>query len=270
MAQTKVLFISQEMAPYVAENPRTLLGRQLPQGIAENGYEVRTFMPKYGAINERRNQLHEVIRLSGLNIVIDDTDHPLVIKVATLLPVRMQVYFIDSDDYFLRPPVAGLETETNPEENDERSIFFARGVMETVKKLRWEPAVIQCDGWLSALSPLYLKSLYGTDPSFRNSKVVYTLREDGFDGALDERFVEKLLQEKIPAGDLKALGEGPVDAAALSRLAMDHADAIVQAQEGVDSALVEYARSTGKPFLEFTSEEELMPRMVEFYNQLLS
>lgn len=269
MAQTKVLFISQEMAPYLAETPRTALGRLLPQTIAENGYEVRTFMPKYGAINERRNQLHEVIRLSGLNIVIDDNDHPLVIKVATLLPVRMQVYFIDSDDYFHKPPVSGLETVTDTADNDERSMFFVRGTMETVKKLRWEPAVIQVDGWIGALAPIYLKKLYATDPSFRNSKVIYTLHSAGFDGAMDSRFIDKLRQEKLPEKELKALTAGTVDHAALERLAVDYADAIVVADADVDTALIERAKAAGKPVLEYDEATPVSDRLPEFYKSLL-
>lgn len=269
MAQTKVLFISQEITPYLAENPRTLLGRDLPQSVAEKGYEVRTFMPKYGAINERRNQLHEVIRLSGLNISIDDNDHPLVIKVATLLPVRMQVYFIDSDDYFHKPPVKGLETETDKEDNDERSMFYVRGVAETVKKLRWEPAIIQCDGWISALAPMYLKRLYADEPSFCNGKIVYTLRNDVFDGTLDSRFVDKLMQEGLTKKDLKALTKGDADHKALTRLAIDYADAVVQAEAEVDAEMLEYAEKSGKPLLKFTSAEERPQQLVEFYEQLL-
>ena len=138
MNSSKVLYISQEITPYLAPDVMSTLGRMIPQGIQERGYEVRTFMPRYGCINERRNQLHEVIRLSGLNIAIDDTDHPLIIKVATLQPSRMQVYFIDNDDYFLRHTGEGLETDIMPDDNDERCIFFTRGVIETVRKLRWE------------------------------------------------------------------------------------------------------------------------------------
>ena len=153
--RNKVLYISQEIAPYLPETPMSVAGRTLPQSAQENGYEVRTFMPKYGSINERRNQLHEVIRLSGMNVVIDDTDHPLIIKVATLQPTRMQVYFIDNDDYFQFSPDKILEIVSSPEDNDERIMFFARGVIETVRKLRWNPAIIHCLGWTSALVPLY-------------------------------------------------------------------------------------------------------------------
>ena len=159
MENKKLLYISQEIAPYLPDSPLALFGRDLPQKVQEKGFEVRTFMPKYGCINERRNQLHEVIRLSGMNIIIDDSDHPLIIKVATLQPSRMQVYFIDNDDYFQRAGAKELETVSSPGDNDERMMFFARGIIETVKKLRWDPAVIHCTGWISTLVPMYVKRM---------------------------------------------------------------------------------------------------------------
>ena len=162
----KVLYISQEIHPYVPANEVSTMCCDLPRGIQEKGIEVRTFMPRYGIINERRNQLHEVIRLSGMNIIIDDTDHPLIIKVATLQPTRMQVYFMDNDDYFERHTTKGLETDIHPDDNDERSMFFVRGSVETVKKLRWDASVVHCTGWITALTPLYLKHKYNEDPSF--------------------------------------------------------------------------------------------------------
>lgn len=215
MDKKKVLFISQEISPYLVDTPMSLKGRQLPQGVQEQGFEVRTFMPKYGCINERRNQLHEVIRLSGMNIIIDDSDHPLIIKVATLQPARMQVYFIDNDDYFTHQATKELEIDLSPEDNDERIMFFVRGVMETVKKLRWEPAVVHCSGWITALAPIYLKKMYNEDPSFRSSKVVYSIFGNAFDGTLDERFAEKLKMDHFAAKDIKSLGKDPADAIAL-------------------------------------------------------
>ena len=139
MAKKRVLFISQEIVPYLPESEMANIGRFLPQGIQEKGKEIRTFMPRYGCINERRNQLHEVIRLSGMNLIINDTDHPLIIKVASIQSARMQVYFIDNDDYFQRKHTIADEKGAFLPDNDERSIFFARGVFETVRKLRWLP-----------------------------------------------------------------------------------------------------------------------------------
>ena len=182
MTNNKVLFINQEIMPYLPESEMSKAGLDLPKGIQERGFEVRTFMPKYGSINERRNQLHEVIRLSGMNLIIDDTDHPLIIKVATLQSAKMQVYFIYNDDYFQRNPGKIIETMESPELNDERCIFFVRGAIETVRKLRWDAGVVHCQGWMSALTPLYVKRVYADDPSFRDSKVVYSLFGSSFEG----------------------------------------------------------------------------------------
>lgn len=267
MEAKKVLFISQEITPYLPASPLASPGRDIPTAVQENGYEVRTFMPRYGAINERRNQLHEVIRLSGINILIDDNDHPLIIKVATLQPSRLQVYFIDNDDYFQRHTAEGLETVTNPELNDERAIFFVRGVAETVKKLRWESAFINCQGWISALTPLYLKRIYSEDPSFRNSKIIYSLHDDTFDGTLDSRMVEKLMQEGFTEEDLSALADG-VSHEALTKLAIDFADGVVEGAPGVSPHLVEYAKSKGKPFLPYPGEENVGAAYAAFYESL--
>ncbi|MDE7410806.1 MAG: glycogen/starch synthase [Paramuribaculum sp.] len=271
MEHKKILYISQEIAPYLADSPMSLLGRLLPQGAMEKGFEVRTFMPKYGVINERRNQLHEVIRLSGMNVIIDDADHPLIIKVATLQPIRMQVYFIDNDDYFHFSPEKTLEIHHSPADNDERMMFFVRGVIETVKKLRWVPALIHCIGWTSALAPLYLKRMFHDDPVFSSSKIVYSLHSDKFEGNLDERFVDKLLQCQFTPEDLEVLGDGPVDYKALNRLAINYADAVIESSESVEPELVEYARQSGKPFMLYTgNDSEMSQRYVDFYSQLLS
>lgn len=271
MKNNKILFISQEINPYVSETPLSLLGKQIPVNMQERGFEVRTFMPKYGCINERRNQLHEVIRLSGMNIIIDDTDHPLIIKVATLQPSRMQVYFIDSDDYFNSSSGASapLETASLPEENHERMIFFVRGVVETVKKLRWEPAIVQCIGWLTSLAPLFMKRMMADDPSFAGSKVVYTLRSEGFEGTLDPSFLS-LLAPGFSESDLEMLSDGPVTVNDLHRIAIAYADAIVQGDAEVDASLVELAMSTGKPFVAYDADmKTLADNTHKMYSRLL-
>ena len=176
----KVLFITQEITPYVSESEMANIGRNLPQAIQEKGREIRTFMPKWGNINERRNQLHEVIRLSGMNLIIDDTDHPLIIKVASIQSARMHVYFIDNDDYFQNRMQTTDENGIEYDDNDSRAVFYARGVLETVKKLRWCPDVNHCHGWMTALAPLYIKKAYKDEPSFRDAKVVLSVYEDDF------------------------------------------------------------------------------------------
>ena len=176
----KILFINQEIAPYVPDSEMSLLGRQVPQKIQEAGYEIRTFMPKWGTINERRGQLHEVIRLSGINIIIDDTDHQLIIKVASIQSTRIQVYFIDNDDYFQSRLQLTDENGDEYDDNDERTIFYDRGVLETVKKLRWRSDIIHCHGCITALVPLYIKKTYCDEPSFMDSKIVYSLYGNEF------------------------------------------------------------------------------------------
>lgn len=250
----RVLYISQEITPYLAASPIAVFSKELPESIIAGGAEVRTFMPRYGIINERRNQLHEVIRLSGLNIVIDDTDHPLIIKVATLQPSRMQVYFIDNDDYFVRNSAKALETVTHAAENDERSVFFVRGVLETVRKLRWAPSVIHCTGWITALSAIYLKKKFADDPTFADTKVVYSLFDLPLENPLDSRFREKLVMDGFDEADLDAIAESS-DYMALNRLAMQHADAIAVSSENIPQELIDYAKSTGKPLLEYPGEK---------------
>lgn len=251
MDTKKALYISQEINPYLNPTTMSMLCRTVPQGMQERGMEVRTFMPKYGCINERRNQLHEVIRLSGLNIPIDDADHPLIIKVATLQPTRLQVYFIDNDDFFHHHASTELETDVNPDDNDERLIFFTVGVIETVRKLRWYPGLIHCSGWISALCPTMIKSKYPDDPAFKDAKIVYSIFGGDVPQKLDERMPEKLRMMGFADEQIAALLQGDIDANALHRLAIDHSDAVVAATEDVDPAVLEYAKAQGKPVLPF-------------------
>ncbi len=248
----KVLYVSQEVDPYLPGTEMGVYARSVAQSLQLAGAEVRTFMPKYGILNERRNQLHEVIRLSGLNIIIDDTDHPLIIKVATLQPTRLQVYFIDNDDYFFRDGSNQLETVSDSVENDERAMFFVRGVYETVKKLRWEPDVVQCTGWVTALLPFYLRNLYADDPAFNTSKIVFTLYNDAFEGLLDSRMVEKLAEQGFEPDQLAQV-QG-LDWLSLNKLAIDNADAIVVGSENIPEELMAYAEASGKPLLPYDAE----------------
>ena len=250
MDKRRILYISQEISPYTPAAPLAAFSKELPESLLAAGAEVRTFMPRYGLINERRNQLHEVIRLSGLNIPIDDTDHPLIIKVATLQPSRMQVYFIDNDDYFIRHSARGLETDDLPDDNDERAIFFVRGVLETVRKLRWAPSVIHCTGWITALAPLYIRRLYADDPTFADTRIVFSLFDRSLPADLSPRFADKLMLDGFSPADLEPLA-GATDHDALSRLAIAHSDAVAVSSEGVSPALIDFARAANKPLLPF-------------------
>ena len=263
----KVLFITQEITPYVSESEMSLVGRNLPQAIQEKGREIRTFMPKWGNINERRNQLHEVIRLSGMNLIIDDTDHPLIIKVASIQSARMQVYFIDNDDYFQNRLQVVDENGVEYEDNDARAIFYARCVLETVKKLRWCPDVIHCHGWMTALAPLYIKKAYKDEPSFRDAKVVFSLYDNDFKEPFHPDFASKLLLKGISKKDVADLKE-PVDYTALCKLAVDYSDGVIQQSEHVNEEVIAYARQIGKPVLGYQSPEIFADACNDFYDQV--
>lgn len=267
MAKKKILFISQEIMPYLPESEMAHIGRFLPQGIQEKGKEIRTFMPRYGCINERRNQLHEVIRLSGMNLIINDTDHPLIIKVASIQSARMQVYFIDNEDYFQRKHVITDDGGTFFPDNDERAIFFARGVFETVKKLRWAPDLIYCQGWITALVPLYLKKEYNEDPMFAHSKVVFSSYNDQFEGALHKDFAKKMLSANITAKDVTVIKD-PTHTN-VNKLAFDYSDGIIFNSQQVDPALKEYAAQSGKPVAEYTTPEEYIDIYSAFFDKIL-
>lgn len=267
MESKKVLFISQEITPYLEETELSRIGRYLPQGIMERGKEIRTFMPKYGCINERRNQLHEVIRLSGMNLIIDDTDHPLIIKVASIQSARMQVYFIDNDDYFHRKNIVCDANGKEFEDNDERALFFARGVIETVKKLKWAPDIIHCHGWMSALVPVYLKSVYSDDPLFNNYRIIFSLYNNDFKTPFRSTFVDKLRFDGIEGDNLKLI-KTP-DFVNISKLAIKYSDGIIIGSETINEELAQYVTTINKPVLPFKDESQYIDAYNEFYDQIL-
>ncbi|MBQ8519832.1 MAG: glycogen/starch synthase [Bacteroides sp.] len=270
MKANKVLFITQEITPYVEESELANMGRYLPQAIQERGKEIRTFMPKWGNVNERRNQLHEVIRLSGMNLIIDDTDHPLIIKVASIQAARMQVYFIDNDDYFQQRLMKVNEDGEEYADNDERAIFYARGVLETVKKLRWCPDIIHCQGWMSAFVPLYIKKAYQDEPSFRDSKVVFSLFGGDFKSQLSENIVEKLLLKDIQKADVEDIIKPGANFEDLCKLAISYSDGVIQNSEHVNEEMLDYARAKGIPVLEYQSPETYADAFNQFYDEIWS
>ena len=266
----KVLFITQEIIPYVAESEMAIAGRKIPQTIQEKGIEIRTFMPKWGNVNERRNQLHEVIRLSGMNLIIDDPDHPLIIKVASIQAARMQVYFIDNDDYFQNRLMATDENGEEYTDNDERAIFYARGVLETVKKLRWCPEVIHCQGWISALVPLYIKKAYMEEPSFRDSKVVLSLFDNDLKSNLQEDIIEKMLLKDIEKSDIEDVIPASATYKDLYKLAIKYSDGVILHSENIDPELIAYARELGIPVLEYQPIETFTDAINNFYDEIWS
>lgn len=265
MAKKKILFINQEISPYVPDNSLSLMGKDLPQAMQELNHEIRTFMPKWGTINERRGQLHEVIRLSGMNLIINDTDHPLIIKVASIQSARVQVYFIDNDDYFGKRLMEKDEQGEDYPDNGERAIFFARGVLETVKKLRWVPDIIHCQGWMSAVVPLYVKTAYHDEPSFAKTKVVTSLFTKSLDKDLGTNFKKCLEFREAKAELLKGYNDN-FDINELVKLAIDYSDGVVQADEVVNKKLLDYAKGRNIPVLGY--HRDFADEYEKFYAQL--
>ena len=269
MDAKRILFITQEITPYLPESEISKICRVLPQGIQERGREIRTFVPRYGSINERRNQLHEVIRLSGMNLIIDDTDHPLIIKVASIQSARMQVYFIDNEDFFHRKAIYADADGEEYEDNDERAIFYVRGVLETVKKLRWIPDLVHCHGWLSALAPIYLRKMYADDPSFAGTKIVYSVYSDSFSKSLNKLLPEKMKQDGMVDKDLQLM-KASTDFTALSNLAIHYSDGIIQGSPIIDEKVSEFIENTNKPFLPYQDENNYIDAYNEFYDKILN
>ncbi len=265
---SKILYVCQQIAPYLPDSEESQLCRELVQAMQERGNEIRSFMPRYGCINERRHQLHEVIRLSGMNLIIDDNDHQLIIKVASIPAVRIQIYFIDNDDYFARRAALTDADGNWFADNDERALFFARGVLETVKKLRWMPDIVHCHGWFSALVPVYLKTMFADEPLFRNVKVVVSLYDDAFAGTLDAGLREKIVGEGIESKNIALLDTPSYEN--LHRFVMTYADGVVAASERVDAKMLDMARASGKPVLEYrpSAEKDCFDNYMRFYEAL--
>ena len=262
MQNKKVLVISSEVIPYLPQSERSINSFKIPKSINDAGGQTRIFMPRYGLINERRHQLHEVIRLSGMNLVINDMDMPLIIKVASIPKERMQVYFIDNDEYFKRKEMLHDAKGNLFQDNDERMIFFTKGVIETVKKLNWSPDIILLKGWFTALFPLYMKTYFAQDPIFEQSKLVTAIYQDDLNGSLATELKDKIAFDQIEE-DLSGLTTPNYNA--LMELAIRYSDGLVLASESIDESIVSLAKSSGLPLLKETSNNN-ENAYVEFFN----
>ncbi len=267
MVKKKILFVSQEILPFLPKSEVASTARRLPQGIQEAGKEIRVFTPRFGSINERRHQLHEVIRLSGMNLVIDDNDHPLIIKVASISAARMQVYFIDNDEFFKRKNTTTDEDGNDYADNDERSMFFCRGVLETVKKLGWQPDVIHCHGWMTSLMALYIKKLYNKDPHFADTKVVYSIYNDGFNKNWDVRFADKLKFDGFDDEVVSQMQDTSYEN--ITRVISKYADGINIASETISPELQKIYDDATCLKQEFVAEENQSKVMSEFFNKVI-
>lgn len=268
MEKSKILYVTQEINPFLIRSEISNLVRTLSQGVHESDKEIRIFMPRFGVINERRHQLHEVIRLSGMNLIVNDYDHPLIIKVASIPQIRIQVYFIDNEEYFKRKFIFNDENGKLFDDNDERSMFFCRGVLETVKKLGWIPDIIHCHGWMSALMPLYLKSVYENDPHFTGAKVIYSIYKDSSKIKFHKDFTNKLAFDDIPTDELNINGD--VDVNKLHEIGINWSDALSICSDDISQDLMTLINSLEKPLLNFHNEEQTIEEHQDFYEKVLS
>ena len=267
LKNAKVLTISQFIHPFTDGSGMARTARQLPQGILERGNEIRVFMPKFGSINESRHQLHEVIRLSGMNLIINDTDHALLIKVASVPSARMQVYFIDNEEYFKRKATTEDADENFFPDNDERALFFCRGVLETVRKLGWRPDIIHCHGWMTAFIPLYVRHFFNDDPHFEDAKLVFSAYDEKPE-ALDRNLVKKLTMEGFDKDLLKGLNKPTTDD--LLKFAMGMSDALVKGGPKLGRSMENAIKASEKPVLAYTEEEtERLDAHLEFYQSVM-
>ena len=267
MKKKRVLYVSQEIDPYTGETTMGGVANLLPQKTQEGGKDIRIFLPRFGTINERRHQLHEVIRLSGMNLIIDDFDHQLIIKVASIQKLRLQVYFIDNDEYFPSKQMFH-DLEGDPmSNNDERMIFYCKGVIETVRKLGWAPDIIHCQGWFTSLVPMYIKKLYAEEPLFDNVKVIYSVFDNSFDGVLGNNLSDKLLFEKLEECDVSRIHKSTINN--LHKYAIDYADAVVQASADIDKDVLSHIKSSGKPSMQYPGAENYIDAYQDFYEQFI-
>lgn len=270
MSKKKILIVTQEMEPYTNLSIVSKIVRELPNRITKEGMDIRILMPRFGTINERRHRLHEVVRLSGMNIIVDEDDYPLIIKVASLPGARLQVYFLDNDEFFRRKQMFRDKEDKVFSDNTERMVFFCKGVMETVRKFGWPPDIIHCHGWMTSLVPLYLKKAYKDDPIFRNAKLLYSIYESPFDNNLEDRFLEKASINNLDEGDLKAYlnGEG-LD---LHHGALTYADASIVGTPELkdDDKLMAFMQTIEQPVHIPETEEmdEIMSGYMEFYKEM--
>ena len=268
MEKSKILYVTQEINPFLIESEISNFVRKVAQGVHESNKEIRIFMPRFGVINERRHQLHEVIRLSGMNLIVNDYDHPLIIKVASIPQIRIQVYFIDNEEYFKKKFIFKGADGKYFKDNDERSMFFCRGVLETVKKLGWMPDIVHCHGWMTALMPVYLKSIYKNDPHFSNAKIIYTHYKHDEKLKFSKDLPAKLDFDELPTSELNL--NGLADVNKLHEIGIQWSDAVAHGSPDIDEGLLDLIKKTDKSVLEYHDEEQTVEAHQNFYDKVLS
>jgi starch synthase len=267
MSKKKVLIVSQELNPYTESTDISEIARKLSQYAQDGGMEIRVLMPRFGTINERRHRLHEVVRLSGMNIIVNDDDYPLIIKVASLPGARMQVYFLDNEDFFKRKAIFQDDNGEVFDDNLDRMVFFCKGVLETVKKFGWPPDIIHCHGWMTSLIPLYLKTAYKNEPLFRYSKVVYSIYSEALEHPFSAEFLAKASINNLDESLLLPYQNGTDTSLHAGAIALS--DAIVKGAPSLpDNVSLELAK-VEKPLLDFQEGDDYFTAIIDFYQALL-
>jgi len=270
MSKLRILYVASEINPFLQTTQVADFVRKLPQAMQEKGMEIRILVPRFGIINERRNRLHEVVRLSGINITVGDEEKPLVIKVASIPNARLQVYFIDNDDYFHRKSVFTDVNNNFFPDNDERAIFFCKGALETVKKLGWQPDIVHCTDWMTALIPMYLKTTYKKDPIFKDTKSVFSVYNNGFDHTFDASILDKARMMDIDDAMMKPLASG--NFAGFIKMGMNFADVVIKNDGVYDDALAavleEFSKEDRDQKFETLSEEAEAETYYNLYTEL--
>ena len=264
MSKLRILYVASEINPFLETSEVAQFVRKLPQAMQERGMEIRILVPRFGIINERKNRLHEVVRLSGINIPVGDDEKPLVIKVASIPNAKMQVYFIDNEDYFHRKFVFHDKQNKFYADNDERAIFFCKGVIETVKKLGWSPDIVHCNDWITSLIPLYLKTTYKNDPLFKETKSVFTIYDNEFSHKFDKNLIEKV--KMIDIEDDMLSGLKTVDYEGFIRLGVDFADVVINAG---DSEIKWTDEPNDKKIDTIEEDENFSDSYYNLYNELV-
>lgn len=263
----KILLISQEMEPYTGLSEIAELAYRLPLFLNDNKCEIRILMPRFGTINERRHRLHEVVRLSGMNIIVNDDDYPLIIKVASLPNSRIQVYFLDNDEFFKRKSVFEDSDGESFDDNIDRAVFFCKGAIETVRKFGWAPDIIHCHGWMTSLIPLYIRTAYKNDPIFQSSKIIYSLYDTLQQEFTFEEFGPKATINNLEEEDM--MDYRTDDLADLQKGAIIYSDAVIRGSETMNESLEAQLLLSEKPVLDYMNAETGLPPIFEFYNSLL-
>lgn len=266
MEKKRLLLITQEMEPYTEGNDISESVGKLPKFLQDNGYELRILMPRYGVVNERRHRLHEVVRLSGMNIIVDDDDYPLLIKVASLPNSRLQVYFLDNEEFFKRKFVFEDESGVPFEDNPERMAFFCKGAIETVKKFGWSPDIVLCQGWMTSLIPLYLRTSYKTEPIFNTAQIVYTAFDSPREKEGGDRFFQKAAINNLSKKDLDAFLDG--DGVSMHKGAATYSDALIIGSESLDTNVEHLSVAGDKPVMPYAPVEEAFPAYLDFFRTL--